>query len=172
MAARADSTGATGNPLAPKPSQVIPFRPAACPEGIEPRVWRKELRRRVNLYLGIVTGLLALLDDVDGDCDLEDAGDFEPSLGGLDIFIAGELESDLELDDMDSEGDVLDTREGDEREDAEYSLGWSIPSPSSTQLYGELLAGYSNGDLEAVNEDGDPGFYDSGLVPEGGGYHV
>jgi hypothetical protein len=27
-------------------------------------------------------------------------------------------------------------------------------------------------DFEAINEDGDPGFDDSGLVPQGGGYHV
>jgi hypothetical protein len=101
MAVRADSTGASVIPLAPKTSQVIQFRPAACPDGIEPRVWRKALRQRVEVYLAIVTGLLSLLDDAGGDCELEDGGDYEPSLGAPDVFTINGFESDLEADDLD-----------------------------------------------------------------------
>ena len=50
--------------------------------------------------------LIALLDTIDGDCDLEDNGDLEPSLGGS--TMQGEV--DLEHDPF---------------SDAEPDLGWS-----------------------------------------------
>jgi len=57
--------------------------------------------------------LIELLDAVDGDCDLEDGGDDEPSLGSTPL--RGEY--DLELDTSDDEPS------GDE----EPELGWSNP---------------------------------------------
>lgn len=44
--------------------------------------------------------LIALLDAMDGDCDLEDGADDEPSIGSDPrVSVMGELEIDLELDD-------------------------------------------------------------------------
>ncbi len=57
--------------------------------------------------------LIALLDATDGDCDLEDGGDDEASLGSTPIY--GEY--NLELDTSDDEPN------GDE----EHELGWSNP---------------------------------------------
>ncbi|MBN9308997.1 hypothetical protein [Devosia sp.] len=80
MAVRADSMGAAST-LAPISHNVIRLHPGGCPEGVEPRRWRKTLKSRVRTHLAIVTGLLALLDDMDGDCDIEDDGDVEYSSG-------------------------------------------------------------------------------------------
>ena len=60
---------------------------------------------------GIVELLLALLDELDGNCDDEDNGDqedgedtdLEPSHGGIGSYINGRLEYDLELDTSDDE---------------------------------------------------------------------
>lgn len=54
--------------------------------------------------------LIALLDFVDGDCDLEDNGDLEPSIGGTYFVIGNRAECDLEWDTADAEpsGDELD----------------------------------------------------------------
>lgn len=123
MAARADSTGAPAMPLAPISSNIIPFNRGGCPEGVEPRQWRKALKARVQQHLGVVTSLLRLLDDMDGDFDLEDGGDLEPSLGAAGVYLNGSFESDLELDDMDHEGDELDAREGDELDRGEADWG-------------------------------------------------
>jgi hypothetical protein len=51
---------------------------------------RAELEARIEEMIG-------LLDILDGDTDLEDTGDDEPSLGGPAMSINGKLEYDLEL---------------------------------------------------------------------------
>lgn len=72
--------------------------------------------------------LVALLDLVDGDCDLEDNNDAEPSLGTHGMLGRDGIEDDLEWDTADSE----------------HSMGWSNPR------FGEspLPAGWSMGDWE------------------------
>lgn len=43
--------------------------------------------------------LIALLDELDGDCDLEDGADDEPSIGSNPLIsVMGEMEVDLEFD--------------------------------------------------------------------------
>lgn len=78
---------------------ALRHNPTGCPEGIEPRLWREAVSRRVETHLALATALIALLDGQDGDCDLEDNADHEPSLGGGDF--RGEV--DLELDNCDDE---------------------------------------------------------------------
>jgi hypothetical protein len=55
--------------------------PTGCPEGVEPRLWRKAVSTRIERHLALATALLALIDGMDGDCDLEDNADGEASLG-------------------------------------------------------------------------------------------
>lgn len=99
MAARADSTGAPAMPLAPISTNIIHFNRGRCPEGVEPRTWRKTLRHRIRQHLDVAEALLRLVDDMDGDCDLEDGGDTESSLGGLELW--GQV--DLEAGDVNDE---------------------------------------------------------------------
>ena len=66
----------------------------------------------------IIDSLIALLDASDGDCDLEDNGDYEPSIGGAILHGKNGPECDLEFDTSDDEWT------GDEQEP---SLGWSPP---------------------------------------------
>ncbi|MBY3590636.1 hypothetical protein HJA87_12180 [Rhizobium bangladeshense] len=61
--------------------------------------------------------LIALLDLFDGDPDLEDNGDLEPSIGSTPQFVGDQCIYDLELDDCDYE-------EGGDDED---TLGWANP---------------------------------------------
>lgn len=72
--------------------------------------------------------LVALLDLVDGDCDLEDNNDAEPSLGTGGRLGPDGVEDDLEEDTSDSE----------------HSMGWSNPR------FGDhtLPKGWSMGDWE------------------------
>lgn len=72
--------------------------------------------------------LVALLDLVDGDCDLEDNGDDEPSLGATGRLGPDGVEDDLE----------------DDTSDSEHSMGWANPR------FGEhtMPKGWSQGDWE------------------------
>ena len=72
--------------------------------------------------------LVALLDLVDGDCDLEDNGDDEPSLGTRGSGGPEGVEDDLEEDTSDSE----------------HSMGWANPSFGKSPL----PAGWIEGDWE------------------------
>lgn len=54
--------------------------------------------------------LIALLDLLDGDADLEDTGDDEPWIGSFGVVGRNGVEHDLEQD-----------------EDSEHSLGWANP---------------------------------------------
>lgn len=47
--------------------------------------------------------LIALPDQMDGDPDLEDGGDFEPSIGSTPMCFGNQLLEDLELDGCDDE---------------------------------------------------------------------
>lgn len=80
-------------------SRRLACSPTGCPEGVEPHLWRKALSQRVETHLALATALLNLLDDMSGDCDLEENGDLEPSLAGSNH--RGEY--DLERDDSDLE---------------------------------------------------------------------
>ena len=57
---------------------------------------RSELEARIE-------ELIALLDLLDGDCDLEENGDMEPSLGGPSLYGRNGFECDLEGDMSDDE---------------------------------------------------------------------
>jgi hypothetical protein len=76
------------------------LRPAGCPPGIDPLTWRQALENRVEQHLSLVTTLLALLDGMDTDPDLEPIEDDEPSIGG---HAPWGREVDLELDNADTE---------------------------------------------------------------------
>lgn len=54
------------------------------------RFRRSELERRIE-------EMIALLDRMDGDPDLEDGGDDEPSIGSRSIRISGKIEDDVEM---------------------------------------------------------------------------
>jgi len=82
-----------------------PFlRPLACPPGIDPDEWRDVIAARIGQLHDAMQALIAALDAMDGDPDLE------PSLG-----VRGD---DRERD--------LDSDEGDDNSDDEHSLGWGF----------------------------------------------
>jgi len=62
---------------------------------------RRGIALKRNTAADLVTALIDFLDLTEGDCDLEDNGDLEPSLGGGEVVLLGEV--DLELDDSDRE---------------------------------------------------------------------
>ncbi|MGZ2458709.1 hypothetical protein [Rhizobium anhuiense] len=75
----------------------------------------QELRREtIEAY---VEQLIALLDLLDGDSDLEDNGDFEPSIGSTPQCFGNERFDDLEMDTADDE----------DCGDDEPAMGWSNP---------------------------------------------
>lgn len=72
----------------------------------------------------LIEELIALLDSIDGDPDLEDNADDEPSLGSTPKAIGNEIVYDLEFDDCDDE----------EGGDHEPSMGWSNPEGIRAQI--------------------------------------
>jgi hypothetical protein len=72
-------------------------------------------RAKLEAY---VEQLIALLDSLDGDENLEDGGDMEPSLGSSPQLVGKSIEYDLEFDNADDEFT------GDEHEP---TLGWANP---------------------------------------------
>ena len=65
-----------------------------APAGLRPQV-----EARIEQLQDRVQTLIALLDTLDGDCDLEDNGDFEPSLGSQSVMLpTGEIIEDGEYD--------------------------------------------------------------------------
>ncbi|MBB4255462.1 hypothetical protein [Rhizobium sp. BK008] len=75
----------------------------------------QELRREtIEAY---VEQLIALLDLLDGDPDLEDNGDFEPSIASTAQCFGNERFDDLEMDTADDE----------DCGDDEPTMGWSNP---------------------------------------------
>jgi hypothetical protein len=86
----------------------------------------EELRREA--VEGYIEQLIGLLDELDGDENLEDGADAEPSLGGPTLYGARGFECDLEADTSDDE----------------YTLGWGNPQLG---VY-ERPEGWSYGDGE------------------------
>ena len=55
------------------------LRPRACPPGVDPRRWRQALTAHIEWHMTVLDRLLAALDSMDGDPDLE------PSLAAPEI---------------------------------------------------------------------------------------
>lgn len=85
----------------------------------------QELRRET--VEACIERLIALLDEMDGDPDLEDGGDFEPSIGSSPKLVGSQFLEDLELDHCDDE----------EGGDEELSLGWPNPEGLRVQIQSE-----------------------------------
>lgn len=84
-----------------------------------------ELRREsLEAY---IEELIALLDYLDGNPDLEDNGDCEPSLGSTPMCVGNLFLEDLEFDDCNDE----------EGGDDEPSMGWANPDGLRIHIPGE-----------------------------------
>ncbi|ANL34087.1 hypothetical protein [Rhizobium phaseoli] len=107
----------------------------------------QELRREI--VEAHIEELIALLDLLDGDPDLEENGDLEPSIGSAPLYVGSKCLYDLEFDDADDE----------DGGDAEGTLGWSNPSGLRAHIRDEaeqLMAPIDN-------EEGPLGFDGSGV---------
>lgn len=148
--------------------KIPTLRPKGCPVGVEPVAWRRAISGRLEALMDKTMALIAALDEMDGDPDLEDNADAESSLGGHEI--QGQV--DLEQDNSDYEPDA----------DLEPSLGapeigatvgiWQ--STAGCFVFGASQERWANGsrwcwdEEEAVNEDGEDADYDSGMPIRGG----
>jgi hypothetical protein len=90
--------------------------------------------------------LIALLDLLDGDPDLEDTGDLESSIGSTPQIVGNQCLDDLELDDCDQE----------EGGDDEGTMGWANPMGLRVHIREEAehLAGFDNEEDGACRFDG------------------
>ncbi|RJT36122.1 hypothetical protein D3227_20625 [Mesorhizobium waimense] len=70
------------------------LQPLGMPKGMDPREWRQSVEKRLSDLLDRAMSLITALDLMEADCDLEETGDDEPSLGCPD---------DLEHDNCDDE---------------------------------------------------------------------
>ncbi|MBW9053436.1 hypothetical protein [Rhizobium mesosinicum] len=98
---------------------------ASSPRAVAPATALGQLRRAA--LEALIEELIALLDAADGDPDLEDNADDEPSLGSTAKCIGDDCLEDLELDDCDDE----------EGGDEEPSMGWSNPEGLRVQVPAE-----------------------------------
>ncbi|TXN71365.1 hypothetical protein FV228_11245 [Methylobacterium sp. WL18] len=83
-------------------STVVRFPAGLKPQAAQP-IPREEFERLAELALDIVERIVALLDAEDGDADVEDGGDAEPTLGAPEehgnqiVWLRGTAR-DLEID--------------------------------------------------------------------------
>ena len=83
---------------------VPSLAPVGIPKGIDPRTWRQTVEKRINELLDQSFALITALDMMEVDCDLEDSGDDEHSLGWTERGPSAFGEStDRERDDSDDE---------------------------------------------------------------------
>lgn len=88
------------------------------PKGMNPREWRESVETRLNDLLDRAMSLITALDLMQADCDMEETGDLEASLGWTVLGPTnGGANDDREADDADLEDS------GDEHEP---SLGWTV----------------------------------------------
>ena len=117
---------------------VAHLRPMGCPAGVDPATWRRAVEARAEALLDMATTLLAMLDQMDGDAEAEiDTDDEAVDEDGGDM--------------NDTHGDDLDVGELDTA-DFEYSLGWGIPTETTSQGLGYMCQG--KGDQEDTTEYG------------------
>ncbi|MBX4899311.1 hypothetical protein [Rhizobium bangladeshense] len=90
--------------------------------------------------------LIALLDLLDGDPDLEDTGDLESSIGSTPQIVGTQCLDDLELDDCDLE----------EGGDDEGTMGWSNPMGLRVHIREEAehIPGFDNEEDGTCRFDG------------------
>ncbi|TPJ34280.1 hypothetical protein [Mesorhizobium sp. B2-6-5] len=91
------------------------LQPYGMPAGIDLRTWRQEVQKRLNDLLDRAMSLIAALDLMEADCDLEDGADAEPWLGWCALgpqTVSGAFHDgrgspydDRELDNSDDEDD-------------------------------------------------------------------
>jgi len=60
---------------------ILHLSPVGLPSGIDPSEWRSSINRRIEGHLGAVDALIASLDAMTSDPDLEPSEDGEPWLG-------------------------------------------------------------------------------------------
>lgn len=116
------------------------LKPLGCPQGVDPRTWRQEVEKRLNDLLDRAMSLITALDVMEADCDLEDTGDDEPSLGwglrGSQSFLAGTAPNLAPCDTVDLELDNCDDEPGgdDEAEHDSEEIMWPDDLPSQEVL--------------------------------------
>lgn len=79
------------------------LKPAGIPLGVEPMQWREAVRERIEHHFSCIDALMMALDRMDGDENLEEPGDLEPSLGWTDRGQGSHSLDDREADDADDE---------------------------------------------------------------------
>lgn len=91
-----------------------------------------------------IEALIAFLDHLDGDCDFEDCGDQEPSIGSPAVLVGGRLLNDVEAD----------------MSDDEPSLGWA--NPMGLRVHIPQEARQMMPDIDGPEDPSDWGFNGTG----------
>lgn len=132
------------------------LRPNGCPPGIDPLVWRQAIERRVERHLGLVQTLLAVLDNVDGDENLEPSLGFVPLVGPYDLEADCDEDDDTEHEpslgwtDMEARYGCRPTFDADlEHDDADDEPSLASPEPLYAVISGQMgfYPTYASGDL-------------------------
>lgn len=101
---------------------IASLAPMGCPKGIEPHKWREAIASRIETLSDQMNALIAVLDGMDGDPDVEPNGDEEPSLGWPGNGPAQFGRRPEQLDD-----------------DREFDIGDYEPSLASPEQYGRQI---------------------------------
>ena len=162
MAAKAFSTPAPAIPpalqLTHKADAYIAcaLRPIGCPPGLDPVRWRKALAKRIERHQAAADALIAALDAMDGDADLE------PSLGAPEIILPSGWGFGCLIDRNCSQVHWADGAPGDNEGEIEDGHGGDIlDEPHDAELDLREADGLELG-------EGDDSYYDSGQMIRGG----
>ena len=143
------------------PNTTVPADGEAMPTATAFLAVTPTMRRRLA---ATCEALIALLDEIDGDENLEETADNEPHLGwpnaGQPAVAAMSSDDDREADSADYESS----------HDEEHQLGWQNEgSQSSLHSSPDDREDDAGDDREVENEHFDEGYYDSDLSIPGGG---
>lgn len=123
-------------------TNILSLAPAGCPKGIQPQEWRKAVTARIDALADQMSALIEALDQMDGDTDLEDAGD------ELDVsWPEGYRPFDASL------GEDAEDDDPAEDDDADEDNGDDEPSLAGPGFYRD---GNVQHDLEADYADNEP----------------
>jgi hypothetical protein len=123
-------------------TNTLSLAPVGCPKGVVPHEWRKAVAARIDALADQMTALIEALDQMDGDADLEPAGD------ELDVsWPEGCRPFDTSL------GEDAENDDPAEDDDAGEDIGDDEPSLAGPGVY---RAGIVEHDLEADDADNEP----------------
>jgi len=147
--------------------------PTGCPKGIQPHEWRETIAARIDTLADQMCALIEVLDQMDGDPDLEPNGDeldvsWPEGFRPFDTGLGEDAEDDDAHEDDDPGGGDINDEPHDAADcgDDEPNLGWTEKCSQGRDEWAKNPEWTEN-----VDPDGDVSYSAFHLEFDGNGHH-